>query len=311
MHTHLYPIAGGCSLPGGRRGPLLSEGGGRARIAHCRAMSIHGRAVWDNIPNPPRRSPFFWGDAVGQEDTAHRYGLAKPRWHVVEGGQVPTGYQLTVAGGCEVYTNGCDPQGTTWYTNGSRKGNPAGMGGATGTCRAGFGLHRAPLHVIGRVRGPQTPYRAALMGMYVASCLARAGDEVVLDNQAAADCATAARYHEVCDMDVREPLAQELHSKSLMPRWVPGHREERQARTPQKVQDTRGNNLSHSLASMGSELPLTPYTPDAPHGIGVGGTEAPVPAKKWITAMCPHATPEGVHWATWLPLKAKRRRLWL
>ena len=38
---------GGCSLPGGRRGPLLSEGGGRACIARCRAMSIHGRAVWD------------------------------------------------------------------------------------------------------------------------------------------------------------------------------------------------------------------------------------------------------------------------
>ena len=52
---------GGCSLPGGRRGPLLSEGGGRACIARCRAMSIHGRAAWDYIPNPPRRSPFLWG----------------------------------------------------------------------------------------------------------------------------------------------------------------------------------------------------------------------------------------------------------
>ena len=185
------------------------------------------------------------------------------------------------------------------------------MGGATGECRAGFGLHCGPLHVIGRVRGPQTPYRAELMGMSVASCLARAGDVVVLDHQAAADCATAAPYHEVCDVDVRQPLAQELHSKSLTPRWVPGHREERQARTPQEAQDIRGNNLSDSLASMGSELPLTPYTLDAPHGIGVGGTEAPTPAKKWITGMRPHATPEGVHWATWLPLKAERRRLWL
>ena len=43
------PLHGGegCSLPGGRRGPLLSEGGGRACIARCRAMSIHGRAAWD------------------------------------------------------------------------------------------------------------------------------------------------------------------------------------------------------------------------------------------------------------------------
>ena len=51
---------GDCSLPGGQ-GPLLSEGGGRACIARCRAMSIHGRAAWDYIPNPPRRSPFLGG----------------------------------------------------------------------------------------------------------------------------------------------------------------------------------------------------------------------------------------------------------
>ena len=59
-----YLEGGGCSLPGGRWGPLLSEGGGRACIARCRAMSIHGRAAWDYIPNPPRRSPLFEG-AVG------------------------------------------------------------------------------------------------------------------------------------------------------------------------------------------------------------------------------------------------------
>ena len=165
--------------------------------------------------------------------------------------------------------------------------------------------------MIGRVWAPQTPCRAELMGMYVASCPAQAGDEVVLDNQAATDCATAAPYHEVFDVDVRGPLAQELHDKSLMPRWVPGQREESQARTSQEARDIRGNNLSDSLASMGSELPLTPYKPDVPHGIGVGGTEAPTPAKKWITATRPHATPEGVHSATWLPLKAEGRRLWL
>ena len=120
---------------------------------------------------------------VGQEDIAHRYRLAQPRWHVLEGGQVPTGYQLTVAGGCEVYNNGCDPQGTTWYTDGSRKGNPAGMAApqVTAVQVSDFTAGHCG-HVIGRVRGPQTPYRAELMGMYVGSCLARAGDEVVLDN---------------------------------------------------------------------------------------------------------------------------------
>ena len=61
---------GGRSLKGGGRGLLPARGatgaphergGGRACIARCRAMSIHGRAAWDYIPNPPRRSPFFRG----------------------------------------------------------------------------------------------------------------------------------------------------------------------------------------------------------------------------------------------------------
>ena len=51
----------GGSLPGERRGPLLSEGGELACIARCRAMCNHGRAAWDYIPNPPRRSPFVGG----------------------------------------------------------------------------------------------------------------------------------------------------------------------------------------------------------------------------------------------------------
>ena len=69
---------GGCSLPGGRRGPLLSEGGGMACIARCRAMSIHGRAAWDYIPNPPRRSPFFGGAEGG--GGAGGCGVLPPSW---------------------------------------------------------------------------------------------------------------------------------------------------------------------------------------------------------------------------------------
>ena len=52
---------GGSPLPGERRGPLLSEGGEWACIARCRAMFINGRAAWDYIPNPPRRSPSVGG----------------------------------------------------------------------------------------------------------------------------------------------------------------------------------------------------------------------------------------------------------
>ena len=57
---------GGCSLPRGTTGAPLERGGGRACIARCRAMSIHGRAAWDYIPNPPRWSPFFGGAEVGR-----------------------------------------------------------------------------------------------------------------------------------------------------------------------------------------------------------------------------------------------------
>ena len=56
---------GGCSLPGGRRGAPLERGGGEGVYRPCRAMSIHGHAAWDYIPNPPRRSPFLGGAEGG------------------------------------------------------------------------------------------------------------------------------------------------------------------------------------------------------------------------------------------------------
>ena len=56
------PWGGGIApCPGDDGGPSCARGGGRACIAWCRAMSIHGRAAWDYIPNPPRRSPFLRG----------------------------------------------------------------------------------------------------------------------------------------------------------------------------------------------------------------------------------------------------------
>ena len=60
-------MGGGGMLPvRGTAGAALERGGGGggACIARCRAMSIHGRAAWDCIPNSPRRSP-FWGGLRG------------------------------------------------------------------------------------------------------------------------------------------------------------------------------------------------------------------------------------------------------
>ena len=112
----------GCSLPGGRRGPLLSEGGGRACIARCRAMSIHGRAAWDYIPNPPRRSPFFGGaeggggggwrllcapsHAGGGSPVGAPSGVAvKTRWRPL-GSWAPSRKNLGFAGGDSVRAKG-------------------------------------------------------------------------------------------------------------------------------------------------------------------------------------------------------------
>ena len=57
---------GGGLLPArGTTGAPLERGGGEGVYRPCRAMSIHGRAAWDYIPNPPRRSPFFGGAEGG------------------------------------------------------------------------------------------------------------------------------------------------------------------------------------------------------------------------------------------------------
>ena len=50
--------------------------------------------------------------------------------------------------------------------------------------------------------------------MYMASRLANKKDDVVLDNQAASNCATHAPYHEACDVDVQIPPSK-YHRKIL------------------------------------------------------------------------------------------------
>ena len=56
---------------------------------------------------------------------------------------------------------------------------------------------------------------------------------------------------------------------------------------------------------------LPRFTPTFPTPFPLGGTEAPTPAKKWIGALRPYATHPGVLWVTWLPLRARRRQVWL
>ena len=117
---------GGCSLPGGRRGPLSWEGWGWACIARCRAMSFHGCAAWDYIPNPPRWSPFWGGGGGwrllcapshvgGGSPVGAPSGVAeKTRWRPL-GPWAPSRKNLGFAGGDSAVWYGMVWYGMVWY----------------------------------------------------------------------------------------------------------------------------------------------------------------------------------------------------
>ena len=114
----------------GTTGAPLERGGGRACIARCRAMSIHGRAAWDYIPNPPRRSPFLGGAEGGGggwrllcEPTHARGGVAggssvrlgrETRWRPL-GSRAPSRKNLGFAGGDSAIWYGMVWYGMVWY----------------------------------------------------------------------------------------------------------------------------------------------------------------------------------------------------
>ena len=94
-------------------------------------MSIHGRAAWDYIPNPPRWSPFLWGGwgggggglAVvlcslprgGGSPAGAPSGLAeKTRWRPL-GSWAPSRKNLGFAGGDSAIWYGMVWYGMVWY----------------------------------------------------------------------------------------------------------------------------------------------------------------------------------------------------
>ena len=88
-------------------------------------------------------------------------------------------------------------------------------------------------------------------------------------------------------------------------RSIPGHCQVSDARNAQQRVDILRHNEVDRLAKLATTLPLPLFTPTSPSSISLGGTEAPTPAKKWIAALCPYPTHPGVHWVTWLPLRAQ------
>ena len=94
-------------------------------------MSIHGRAAWDYIPNPPRRSPFLGGlrggggaggccvhppmRGGGGSPVGAPSGLAdKTRWRPL-GSWAPSRKNLGFAGGDSALWYGMVWYGMVWY----------------------------------------------------------------------------------------------------------------------------------------------------------------------------------------------------
>ena len=248
---------------------------------------------------------------VGQPDIAMKYCSPSPVWHIQEHGDTPTGFKRTEVCGYEVYTNEKPPEGNSWHNDGSKllvtpdcQGSPQGS-------RAGMALTCGPFQCIARVHGPQTSYRAELMGLCVAAHLAAPGSTITLDNQAMVDHGPVEPHREASDMDLRSRVSATLGEKNIRVRWIPRHRKTSSARDAQELDDIQRNNEVDLLAKLATSLPLPIHNPTGPSSISVGGTVAPNPASKWIAATRPYQVYRGLHWATWLPLRALRRHVWV
>ena len=232
------------------------------------------------------------------------HGLASPQ---SPEGKVPEGFSRIEVGEIVAYTNGKPRQGKDWHSDGSKLVQTE----ESEIHRAGTALTCGELQIISRVQGPQTSYRAELQGARLFADVAENGDTLTLDNKSVVDYGPVRPHREASDMDYRVPLADKLQSKKAKLRWIPSHREESKATSPEEKEDIRRNNEVDILAKISTQLPLEDKTPVHPHSIVIAGAEAPTPAKKWLNAYRRYGKWTGAHWTTWLPLRGTRRMLWL
>ena len=167
---------------------------------------------------------------MGQPDIAMKYCSPSPVWHIQEHGDIPPGFTRTELCAYEVYTNGRPQVGNSWHSDGSKlvvtldcQGSPQGSG-------AGMALTCGPFQCLARVQGPQTSYRAKLMGLCVAAHLAAPGSTIRLDNQAVVDHGPVEPHREASNMDLRWRVSATLRGKNIRVRWIPGHRKTSSAR---------------------------------------------------------------------------------
>ena len=102
-----------------------------------------------------------------------------------------------------------------------------------------------------------------------------------------------------------------IQRKSIAVCWIAGYCQLSDARDAQQHTDILRNHEVERLAKLATTLPLPLFTPTPPSPISLRGTQAPTPSKKWMAALRPYLTHCGVHWVTWLPLRARPRQAWL
>ena len=248
---------------------------------------------------------------VGQLDVARKYHSYSPATTVPDYGDVPEGYTKTQVSGLEVYTQGLPPSDGEWHRDGSKLVVQPVYADSHGGPRAGMAITCGRFCLIARVHGPQTSFRAELMGLCVAAELAPLESTITLDDKAVVDYGPQNPHREASDIDLWEMAARAIQRKSITVRWIPGHCQPSDARNAQQCTDIMRNDEVDRLAKLASTLPLLLYTPTFPSSISLGGTEAPTLAKKWTAALRPYPTHPGVHWVTWLPLWARRCHVWL
>ena len=225
---------------------------------------------------------------VGQPFIAMKYCSPSPVWYIHEHGGTPTGFKSPEVCGYEVYTNETPPVGNSWHSDGRKllvtpdcQGSPQGS-------RAGMALTCGPFQCIARVHGPQTSYRAELMGLSVVAHLVAPGSTITLDNQAVVVHGPLEHQREASDIHLRSRVSGTLREKNIRVRWIPGHRKSSSARNAQELDDIKRNNEVDLLAKLAMSLPLPIHNPTGPSSISVGGTEALTPGSKWIATTRPY-----------------------
>ena len=106
---------------------------------------------------------------VGQPNVARKYHSYSSATAVPDYGDVLEGWAKTQVSGFEVSTRGLPPSNGEWHNDGSKSVVQIEYVDVHGGPRAGMGIRCGGFHLIARVHGPQTSYRAELMGLCVAA----------------------------------------------------------------------------------------------------------------------------------------------